>query len=287
MHPKFKTSSQIVKLILNLIELLQAMAVVNPRFTKGELVWRRVVCSYSNCEVRNKLVLEIGDLAFDGYGIELLCKRINEAVKVNEVDNKKIYAIKLDNDIIKIQKICHNVRHLENEARNHKPLYYPRPSYAHLNEISLDKVSDFTYFIQMSEQVAIKGVFGSLYVQDPITNTIVKKEILDITIPSNGYRRMLVLDDCYLKEQLSRFLRGAIHGEVRCTHRLIRQNTQDTNAAPVYSTAKSMNLAVDNELHELVAIKTVRKSSLREDVHGAEKPMDEIRVSILGCCIYF
>jgi len=261
-----------------------------PLFTKGDLVWRPVVCSRDHT-VRNKLILDIYPHAFDSFGIELLCKRIKDARQVNEINGKKIYALNLEPDVVKIQKVCHNVRQDVND-RGGQPLYFPRPSTFN-NMIKMDTSCDYAFFIQLTENVQILGHFATLYVLDPETNMINKKDILDVSIPHhNNHRSMLVLDDLHT-EPLSRFLRGAIHGEVRCATRIYRiygdtipasasaaifGPAVGSDACPVYSSAKlsGLSVPVEEEEHQLVAIKVVRKTALKADLRGHERPMDEL-----------
>lgn len=259
-----------------------------PRFTKGELVWRPVVCSRDR-EVRNKLILDVYPHAFDSFGIELLCRRIKDAKQVNEINGKKIYALNLEQDVVKIQKVCNNAHHDPNDQTPRLPLYFPRP-FTFNNVINMDTVSDFAYLIQLSENMQVRGHLDTLYVFDPLTNMISKKEILDITFLHNNQRSVLIVDGMH-QEPLSRFLRGAIHGEVRAVTRLYRiiGNTippsaaifgpaVGSNSCPVYSSAKNSSLTVPPEDvdHQVVAVKTVRKAALRPDLRGNERPMDEI-----------
>jgi serine/threonine protein kinase len=256
-----------------------------PRFTRGELVWRPVLCSRDQA-VRNKLILDIYPHAFDSFGIELLCRRVKDARQVNEVNGKKIYAVNLEPDVVKVQKICHNAHH-EGNDQPRAPLYFPRAGTFN-NIIKMDRSSDYAYFIQLTEVVPVRGQFGSIYVVDPLTQNVARKDILDITLNSN--RSMLILDDMS-NEPMSRFLRGAIHGEVRCATRLYRLSPDRVPPAaaalgphvgsascPVYSSSNNSNLQVPVEdlEHQLVAIKTIRKTALRHDVRGHERPLDEI-----------
>lgn len=238
-----------------------------PRFKRGNLVWRDVLC-HSNNEFRKKLVLEAHDCAYDSYGIELLCHKIVKWQQVDEVRGHKIYDVDLGDRMVPVQKVCNHIHH-NSDGSAQEPLYFPRPTEASSSRIQLTSRQDFDYFISLPQPAMLKGNFDTMYIKDRVSGRIQLKQTLYLTFRMDDHHPSssiaLILDDCFHLEKTGIWCSGAIHGEVRMMKSLTRMNGDVCN--PKYD--------VDTTL-EPIAIKTVRKASLHI-TNGSERPFYEIQ----------
>jgi serine/threonine protein kinase len=242
-----------------------------------ELVWRPVLCS-GGTETRNKLVLESETTAFDGYGIELLCRQFSLGSQVGTYKGQPVYSVLLSESVTVVQKICNDP--LPN--RNRAPLYFPRAGCIFGEECRLKLVGNqgygsehdkFAYFVDNQGAAGtITGCFSFLYFQQPHKKTPLLQQILDVRWPCGRHQRLAI--DPRASEKLSRIIKGAIHGELRVAARLFRvEGAAGGPPGQFYAPASAQHGA------EQVAIKTVVRSSLRPEVQATlhERPLCEIQ----------
>ena len=148
-----------------------------PRFNRGNLIWRDVLC-HSNREFRKKLVLETNRVAYDSYGIELLCSRIKDLRVVDTIGEHEIFDVDVENELTPVQKVCHHTSHIP-DGTAQDPLYFPRPTGAPVSIVRVNERRDYSYFLSLAQKVLVRGSFRTLCIKDRATGIISMKEILD------------------------------------------------------------------------------------------------------------